>query len=81
VKYEKPDKEFLKAVTLPAFLHAFGHCLTNVSFAAVAVSFTHTIKTLEPVFTSIGSYALTGGGCTSSTQLTTHSSKAPGFNC
>lgn len=24
VKYEKPDKEFLKAVTLPAFLHAFG---------------------------------------------------------
>jgi solute carrier family 35 protein E1 len=60
VKYEKPDKEFLKAVTLPAFLHAFGHCLTNVSFATVAVSFTHTVKTLEPVFTSIGSYLLTG---------------------
>ena len=60
VKYEKPDKEFLKAVTLPAFLHAFGHCLTNVSFAAVAVSFTHTIKTLEPVFTSVGSYLISG---------------------
>ena len=40
VKFEKPDSEFLKAVTLPSFLHAFGHCLTNVSFAAVAVSFT-----------------------------------------
>jgi len=60
VKFEKPDAEFLKAVTLPSFLHAFGHCLTNVSFAAVAVSFTHTIKTLEPVFTAIGSFMV---GC------------------
>jgi solute carrier family 35 protein E1 len=60
VEYEQPDKDFLKALSLPAFLHAFGHCLTNVSFAAVAVSFTHTVKTLEPVFTSIGSYLVTG---------------------
>lgn len=60
VEYEQPDKDFLKALSLPAFLHAFGHCLTNVSFAAVAVSFTHTVKTLEPVFTSIGSYMVTG---------------------
>ena len=60
VKFEKPDSEFLKAVTLPSFLHAFGHCLTNVSFAAVAVSFTHTIKMLEPVFSAIGSYLVTG---------------------
>ena len=60
VKYEKPDADFLKACTLPAFLHAFGHCLTNVSFAAVAVSLTHTIKTLEPVFTSIGSFLVNG---------------------
>ena len=60
VKFEKPDSEFLKAVTLPSFLHAFGHCLTNVSFAAVAVSFTHTIKTLEPVFSAVGSYLVSG---------------------
>jgi solute carrier family 35 protein E1 len=60
VEYEQPDKDFLKALSLPAFLHAFGHCLTNVSFAAVAVSFTHTVKTLEPVFTSIGAYMVTG---------------------
>ena len=60
VKYEKPDKEFLKAVTLPSFLHAFGHCLTNVSFAAVAVSLTHTIKTLEPVFSAAGSFLVSG---------------------
>mmetsp|Transcript_30355 Transcript_30355/g.75403 ORF Transcript_30355/g.75403 Transcript_30355/m.75403 type:complete len:434 (+) Transcript_30355:60-1361(+) len=60
VPFEKPDGPFLKAVTLPAFLHAFGHCLTNVSFATVAVSFTHTIKTLEPVFTAIGSFMVYG---------------------
>ncbi len=60
VKFEKPDSEFLKAVTLPSFLHAFGHCLTNVSFAAVAVSFTHTVKTLEPVFSAVGSYLVSG---------------------
>ena len=46
VKFEKPDSEFLKAVTLPSFLHAFGDCLTNVSFAAVAVSFTVSLFTL-----------------------------------
>jgi len=60
VPFEKPDKEFLKDVTLPSFLHAFGHCLTNVSFAAVAVSFTHTIKTLEPVFSAVGVFLVSG---------------------
>lgn len=60
VPFEKPDEKFLKDVTLPSFLHAFGHCLTNVSFAAVAVSFTHTVKTLEPVFSAAGSYLVSG---------------------
>jgi solute carrier family 35 protein E1 len=60
VPFEKPDDKFLKDVTLPSFLHAFGHCLTNVSFAAVAVSFTHTVKTLEPVFSAAGSYLVSG---------------------
>jgi len=60
VPFQKPDDSFLKDVSLPAFLHAFGHCLTNVSFAAVAVSFTHTIKTLEPVFSAAGSYLVSG---------------------
>ena len=58
VKFETPDSEFMKDVTLPSFLHAFGHCLTNVSLAAVAVSFTHTIKTLEPVFSAAGAFLL-----------------------
>lgn len=60
VKFEKPSPTFLKALTLPAFLHAFGHCLSNVSFATVAVSFTHTVKTLEPVFSALGVYLVSG---------------------
>jgi solute carrier family 35 protein E1 len=60
VKFEKPSGDFMKNVTLVALLHAVGHSLTNVSFATVAVSFTHTIKTLEPVFSSIGSYLVNG---------------------
>merc|ERR1712060_367822 len=47
-------------VALPSAFHAIGHSVTNVSFATVAVSFTHTIKTLEPVFSSIGSYIVNG---------------------
>lgn len=60
VPFQKPDAAFWRDVTWPSFLHAFGHCLTNVSFAAVAVSFTHTVKTLEPVFSAAGSYLVNG---------------------
>ena len=59
VEYEQPDEEFLKALSR-GFFARVRCCLTNVSFAAVAVSFTHTVKTLEPVFTSIGSYLVAG---------------------
>lgn len=34
----------------PAAMHAIGHVAANVSFAAVAISLTHTVKTLEPAF-------------------------------
>ncbi|KAB5521084.1 hypothetical protein DKX38_025403 [Salix brachista] len=34
-----------------AVAHTFGNLLTNVSLGKVAVSFTHTIKALEPFFT------------------------------
>eukprot|EP00238_Polyblepharides_amylifera_P011356 CAMPEP_0196598744 /NCGR_PEP_ID=MMETSP1081-20130531/94483_1 /TAXON_ID=36882 /ORGANISM="Pyramimonas amylifera, Strain CCMP720" /LENGTH=402 /DNA_ID=CAMNT_0041924463 /DNA_START=97 /DNA_END=1305 /DNA_ORIENTATION=+ len=60
VKFEAPDKTFLHGLGLVAFCHAVGHSLTNVSFASVAVSFTHTVKTLEPVFSSIFSYGISG---------------------
>ena len=54
VKYEKPDAGVPQS-RHPALVPArVGHCLTVVSFAAVAVSRTHTIKTLEPVFSAAG---------------------------
>ena len=34
----------------PASMHAIGHIAANLSFAAVAISLTHTVKTLEPAF-------------------------------
>jgi solute carrier family 35 protein E1 len=40
--------------------HALGHVMTNVSFAAVAVSFTHTIKALEPFFSAAASQFVLG---------------------
>lgn len=47
------SKEFLKALALPAFFHTVGHISACVSFSKVAVSFTHIIKSAEPVFSVI----------------------------
>ena len=41
------NKELLGLLTPVAACHALGHVMSNVSFAAVAVSFTHTIKGIE----------------------------------
>ncbi|KAJ0755648.1 putative sugar phosphate transporter domain-containing protein [Helianthus annuus] len=38
------DSNLLKLLIPVAFCHALGHVTSNISFAAVAVSFTHTIK-------------------------------------
>ncbi|CAM6083736.1 unnamed protein product [Calypogeia fissa] len=54
------DKELLLLLTPVAFCHALGHVMTNVSFAAVAVSFTHTIKSLEPFFNAAASQFILG---------------------
>ncbi|OIW02178.1 hypothetical protein TanjilG_02402 [Lupinus angustifolius] len=54
------DKEFLLLLTPVAFCHALGHVMSNVSFAAVAVSFTHTIKALEPFFSASASQFVLG---------------------
>lgn len=40
----------LGAIAGPATMHAIGHVAANLSFAAVAISLTHTVKTLEPAF-------------------------------
>ncbi|KAK0575237.1 hypothetical protein LWI29_035886 [Acer saccharum] len=54
------NKELLELLTPVAFCHALGHVMSNVSFAAVAVSFTHTIKALEPFFNASASQFILG---------------------
>jgi len=59
--FERPitTKE-LKAIFPPAAMHAAGHVAANLSFAAVAISLTHTVKTLEPAFNVILSRVILG---------------------
>ncbi|KAL8230014.1 hypothetical protein R6Q57_014914 [Mikania cordata] len=54
------DKDQLGLLTPVAACHALGHVMSNVSFAAVAVSFTHTIKALEPFFNAAASQFVLG---------------------
>ncbi|KAL5730513.1 hypothetical protein ACHQM5_003320 [Ranunculus cassubicifolius] len=54
------DSAQLKALIPVAVCHALGHVTSNVSFAAVAVSFTHTIKSLEPFFNASASQFILG---------------------
>lgn len=54
------NKETFGLLVPVAFCHALGHVMTNVSFAAVAVSFTHTIKALEPFFNAAASQFVLG---------------------
>lgn len=44
----------------PASMHALGHLAANISFAAVAISLTHTVKTLEPAFNVVLSQLILG---------------------
>nr|XP_024390790.1 triose phosphate/phosphate translocator, chloroplastic-like [Physcomitrium patens] len=54
------DKELFMMLIPVSICHALGHVMTNVSFAAVAVSFTHTIKALEPFFSAAASQFVLG---------------------
>ncbi|KAJ7968612.1 Triose phosphate/phosphate translocator, chloroplastic [Quillaja saponaria] len=54
------DSNLLKLLIPVAVCHALGHVSSNVSFAAVAVSFTHTIKALEPFFNAAASQFILG---------------------
>ncbi|XP_075477564.1 xylulose 5-phosphate/phosphate translocator, chloroplastic [Primulina tabacum] len=49
----KIDKSFIIALLGPALFHTIGHISACVSFSKVAVSFTHVIKSAEPVFTVV----------------------------
>ncbi|KAF8643732.1 hypothetical protein HU200_066798 [Digitaria exilis] len=50
----------LKLLFPVALCHALGHVTSNVSFAAVAVSFAHTIKALEPFFNAAATQFILG---------------------
>eukprot|EP00262_Sarcandra_glabra_P017693 TRINITY_DN614_c0_g1_i1.p1 TRINITY_DN614_c0_g1~~TRINITY_DN614_c0_g1_i1.p1 ORF type:complete len:410 (-),score=15.64 TRINITY_DN614_c0_g1_i1:260-1489(-) len=54
------DSKLLKLLIPVAVCHALGHVTSNVSFAAVAVSFTHTVKALEPFFNAAASQFVLG---------------------
>ncbi|GMH00682.1 hypothetical protein Nepgr_002521 [Nepenthes gracilis] len=49
----KISKSFIVALLGPALFHTIGHISACVSFSKVAVSFTHVIKSSEPVFSVI----------------------------
>uniref|UniRef100_A0A804MXD4 Sugar phosphate transporter domain-containing protein n=2 Tax=Zea mays TaxID=4577 RepID=A0A804MXD4_MAIZE len=50
----------LKLLFPVALCHGIGHITSNVSFAAVAVSFAHTIKALEPFFSAAATQFILG---------------------
>lgn len=59
--FERPiTGDEAKKIFLPATMHALGHIAANVSFAAVAISLTHTVKTLEPAFNVVFKQLLLG---------------------
>jgi len=52
-KAPKITKELVLKILPLAAVHALGNLLTNVSLGKVAVSFTHTIKAMEPFFSVV----------------------------
>ncbi|KAK3140417.1 hypothetical protein QOZ80_5AG0400680 [Eleusine coracana subsp. coracana] len=54
------NSTILKQLIPVAVCHAIGHVTSTVSFAAVAVSFAHTIKALEPFFNAAASQFVLG---------------------
>lgn len=54
----KVSKPFFLALLGPALFHTIGHISACVSFSKVAVSFTHVIKSAEPVFSVLFSSVL-----------------------
>lgn len=49
----KISKHFIVALLGPSLFHTIGHISACVSFSKVAVSFTHVIKSSEPVFSVV----------------------------
>jgi len=60
VKVPKFDLDVLRKIYPLAIIHVVGNVLTNVSLGYVAVSFTHTVKAMEPFFSAIFSALFLG---------------------
>lgn len=60
VKKPKVDLATVKSIVPLAMIHVLGNVLTNVSLGKVAVSFTHTVKAMEPFFSVIMSAIFLG---------------------
>ncbi|KAL3526407.1 hypothetical protein ACH5RR_011063 [Cinchona calisaya] len=60
--HQKPklNRSQFEAILLLALGHTVGNLLTNISLGKVAVSFTHTIKAMEPFFTVLLSVLFLG---------------------
>ncbi|EME27661.1 sugar-phosphate:phosphate translocator, DMT family [Galdieria sulphuraria] len=58
----KPNvsKKLIKALIWPSLGHTLGHAATCMSFSLVAISFTHVVKSAEPVFGAVGSALVLG---------------------
>merc|ERR1711903_103546 len=57
----KISKKFLKALAPVALFHTVGHVSTCVAISSMAVSFTHVVKSSEPVFSVVMSTLLMKG--------------------
>jgi solute carrier family 35 protein E1 len=53
-------KSFLWRLLPAAICHALGNGLTSVAFSCTSVSFTHIVKTTEPVWMALGSFLMAG---------------------
>ncbi len=62
VRAQPISKDEFSSLLGPASMHAVGHIAANLSFAAVAISLTHTVKTLEPAFNVLLSKTILGVG-------------------
>ena len=52
------DSDKFKFLFIVAMVNLIGHFMTNYSMSSVSVSFTHTIKAGEPLFSAVISFAL-----------------------
>lgn len=69
--FQRPiTKDEFMTILGPASMHAIGHIAANLSFAAVAISLTHTVKTLEPLFNVVLSKVILGSSTPAPVALT-----------